>query len=132
MKNCYFRKFEVIFIPAIMYLIILYSIFFLISVLINHESLLYSSEEKIKSALNDPITYNLANNCDYGIYNENVKIYCSALSKRMDNLNQSSFLLLRAGDLVSYLDLQKEDKVNNYLKVEKENKISCLASGKCQ
>lgn len=101
---------------------------------IQHRSLLFPflSKEKINQTLKDSVTYNLASNCDYSIHKEEIENYCSALSKRMDNLNQSSFLFLRTGDLVFYLYNQNMDNINKQKDLEKNEQISCLASGKCQ
>lgn len=101
---------------------------------LKHQSLFFPfiSQEKIKKTLNDPITYNLATHCDYVVYTDEIENYCSALSKRMEDLNQSSFLFLRTGDLVFYLYYQNMDNINKQKDLEKNKQISCLATGKCQ
>lgn len=107
---------------------------FLSSITFSHRSLFsfFLSKNRVEKVLQDPVIYNLATNCNYdvnGALYEND--YCSALSKRMDDLKLSSFLFLRTGDLVFYLK-DKRDEINHEIEVkEHNNRISCLSSGKC-
>lgn len=104
-----------------------------IFVCLQHKSLFspFLSKEKIEQTLQDPITYNLASKCDYSISDEDLKNYCSALAQRLDDLKQSSFLFLRSGDLVYYLYFQRINNITKKQAAETNERVSCLATGKC-